>query len=170
MPRVNFVQKARKDNPAVKAGEPYYWWKFRYGGKHYSKTSPTRSQLTQSSFLSQIYDIEDDILGKAEANYEVRDASDLDVIREDAVSQLEELKSEVEDNLENIPEQLQDSHMLSSRLEAVEEMLSELENLDFDDYSGPDLPPGEDGELPQEFFDWKDDKVSELSYICYGGE
>ena len=38
MPRVHHVKSARKDNPVAKKGESYYWWKFRYGGKRYSKT------------------------------------------------------------------------------------------------------------------------------------
>ncbi len=55
MPRVTHVRKARKDNPVCKAGESYYWWKFRFGGKHYSLTYPKPSQLTQSVYLSVIY-------------------------------------------------------------------------------------------------------------------
>lgn len=55
MPRVHYVKKARKDNSAVKAGEPYFWWKFRHGGKHCSKTQPRPSQLTQSDKLSRAY-------------------------------------------------------------------------------------------------------------------
>jgi len=61
MPRVNFVQKARKDNPVAKAGESYYWWKFRYGGKHYSLTRPRESQLTQSEFLGAMYSLLEEI-------------------------------------------------------------------------------------------------------------
>lgn len=65
MARATFVKKARKDIPGtdIKAGESYYWWKFRFGGKHYSKTPPRRSQLTQSDFLGQLYAIEDEIQG-----------------------------------------------------------------------------------------------------------
>ena len=59
MPRVTFVKKARKDNPVAKKGEPYYWWQFAFGTKQYSKTQPARSQLTQSSFLSQLYELQD---------------------------------------------------------------------------------------------------------------
>jgi len=55
MPRVTHVKSARKDNPACKKGESYYWWKFRYGSKHYSLTYPKASQLTQSEKLSAIY-------------------------------------------------------------------------------------------------------------------
>ncbi len=51
MPRVTHVKKARKDNPVCKAGESYYWWKFRYGGKRYSLTRPRPSQLTQSAYF-----------------------------------------------------------------------------------------------------------------------
>jgi len=55
MARAHHVKKARKDNPVAKAGESYYWWKFRFGDRHYSKTEPKASQLTQSPYLSVIY-------------------------------------------------------------------------------------------------------------------
>ena len=62
MPRVYFVKKARKDYPVgIKKGDSYYWWKFRYGGIHRSKTRPRPSQLTQSEFLSTIYAIIEEI-------------------------------------------------------------------------------------------------------------
>lgn len=48
MPRVHYVKKARKDNPAVKAGEPYYWWQSYRDRKRYSATYPRPSQLTMS--------------------------------------------------------------------------------------------------------------------------
>ncbi len=59
MARAHHVNKARKDNPVAKAGESYYWWKFRFGGRHYSKTEPKASQLTQSPYLSVIYSCEE---------------------------------------------------------------------------------------------------------------
>lgn len=59
MPRVHQVKKARKDNPVCKRGESYYWWKFRNGGKHFSLTYPKQSQLTQSPYLSVIYECAD---------------------------------------------------------------------------------------------------------------
>jgi len=57
MPKVHCVKAARKDYPecGIKKGDTYYWWKFRFGGKHESKTYPKQSQLTQSEFLSQVY-------------------------------------------------------------------------------------------------------------------
>lgn len=64
MTRLHHVVKARKAYPAfsIAKGESYYWWKFKRGSKHYSKTRPRRSQLTQSDFLSQLYDAEDDLI------------------------------------------------------------------------------------------------------------
>ncbi len=59
MPRVHHVNKARKDNPVAKRGESYYWWKFRTSSKNYSLTPPTRSQLTQSEYLTVIYSCQD---------------------------------------------------------------------------------------------------------------
>lgn len=61
MPRVHYVKKARKDNGCVSKGESYYWWKFRYGSKCMSKKPPKASQLTQSEFLSTVYDINERI-------------------------------------------------------------------------------------------------------------
>lgn len=61
MPRVHYVKKARKDNPAVEKGESYYWWKFRYAGKRYSKTRPRPSQLTQSDKLSRLFEAQESI-------------------------------------------------------------------------------------------------------------
>jgi hypothetical protein len=59
MPKVNHVKCARKDNPEhdIKAGESYYWWSMMQGSrgvKHYSKTYPKRSQLTNSDFFKPV--------------------------------------------------------------------------------------------------------------------
>lgn len=63
MPKVHFVKAARKDNSVVKAGESYYWWQFRHGGKRYSKTAPRRSQLTQSEKLGKAYELSERLEG-----------------------------------------------------------------------------------------------------------
>ena len=57
MPRVHHVKRARKavKSAGIKVGDSYYWWKFRYGGKHTSKTPPRQSQLTNSDKLSRAY-------------------------------------------------------------------------------------------------------------------
>lgn len=121
MPRVHFVNKARKDNPAVKKGESYYWWEFRYGGKRYSATHPRQSQLTQSEFLSQMYSFQE----------QLEDATSIEDIAglPDEIRQLGEEQTEKKDNM---PESLQygpTGELLDERAEAMETWASELEDI-----------------------------------------
>ena len=110
MPRVHHVKKARKNNPAVKRGESYFWWKFRYGGKRYSATRPRPSQLTQSAYFGTLR-------GMVEAieDYEVSDKDDLETLKDDIITQLSDLCSETQDSLDNMPDSLQYSPTRFSR-------------------------------------------------------
>ena len=125
MPRVHHVKKARKDNPVVKRGEGYYWWKFRFGPKMYSKTYPKRSQLTRSGFLSTLWDIEDGL--KATATPDDGDA---------LIDELEQLQGECEDSLDNMPEQLRDSSdsgmLLQERIDNLGEWIDSIYAIDWD--------------------------------------
>jgi hypothetical protein len=127
-----YVKKARKDYPEaeIKKGEGYWKWSFRFGGVHKSKTKPSRSQLTQSSFLSTLYDIEDTIddrfagLGEQE---EIESALD------DLIGDIESLRDEAEGSLDNMPEQLHDGdtgQMLQDRIEGLESWISDLSSVD----------------------------------------
>lgn len=134
MARAHFVQKARKDNPAAKKGESYWWWKFRYGGKRYSKTRPKPSQLTQSGFLSEMYSITEayeTLFGSCE------NLEDMAAERDSMVGDLESLKDECESSLEAMPEHLQDTSMsgelLTERIEGLESWISELENVELNE-------------------------------------
>lgn len=133
MPRVTFVKKAQKDNPIVKKGESYYWWKFMSGGrggpKRYSKTPPRPSQLTQSEFLGGILGhqetIEDLVSGAGD------DFSELaDEVRS-VVEEVQELGEEQTEKRDNMPENLQDGEvgeLLAQRAEQSEEIANELES------------------------------------------
>lgn len=158
MPRVHFVQKARKDNPVCKAGESYYWWKFNYGPKRYSKTPPKRSQLTRSDFLSQMYDIEDEVLGKAT---DCTSTDDLQGVIDDAISQLDDLSFEQDDKFQNMPESLQygtTGELLEERSQGCQDMISELESIDLDNC---DSDEDEDA--------WLQGKADEVAQVCYQG-
>lgn len=124
MPRVHYVKKARKDHPGgIKKGDSYYHWKFRYGGKRYSKTRPKRSQLTQSGFLSALWELEDSI-GEGFEYDELQDF----------IGELENLQMECEDSLLAMPEHLQESswsgELLQSRIDSLEDWIGELCNID----------------------------------------
>ena len=125
MTKVTFVKKARKDNPVAKAGENYYWWSFRFGGKHYSKTPPKPSQLTGSEYLSAGLALAEDFDPRANAPVEEL----ADWLRQYA-EQVRELGSEQEDKLSGMPDSLQEGptgQLLQERSEACESMADELD-------------------------------------------
>lgn len=129
MPKVNFVKSAAKDNPVCKKGESYYWWKFRYGGKHYSLTPPKASQLTQSEFLSTLYNLQEQ---RDNLVSSFREGKDYDSFKSDVESLAEEfttLGSECQDKFDNMPEGLQQGdvgQLLETRANKCEEIASEL--------------------------------------------
>lgn len=168
MARVTHVKKARKDNPVVKKGESYFHWSFRFGGKHYSKTYPKRSQLTQSGFLSQMYSIEDDSIA------DFCSTTSVDALQEEVdnvAQQIRDLGEECEENRNNMPEGLQDGltgELLQTRYDDCEAMADELEAIDLDDYDGVEVKNAENP--PHEFTEWLDGKVEELQSVSYAGE
>jgi hypothetical protein len=102
MPRVHFVAKARKDNPVAKRGEPYFWWKFKTGGrggmKRYSVTRPRRSQLTQSEFLGALYDLQDDQLDNCSNADDFRQlASDIRALGEQQTEKRDAMPESLQD-------------------------------------------------------------------------
>lgn len=157
MPRVNFVKKARKDNSLVKKGESYYWWKFRRGGKHLSKTYPKQSQLTQSEFLGELYSLQEEI------DELVADESLASAV-EDLAERFRTLGEEQSDKRDNMPEGLQDSptgELLQTRADRCEEIASDLEGLDLED-------DGEERteEEKEEYWQDKLDEVQGVDFDC----
>jgi hypothetical protein len=131
MARANYVAHAQKDNCAVKKGEPYWWWKFRHGGKHYSANRPRASQLTQSEYLSTIYACQENL---EDSVAEVRKGKlTLDELADACDEQAEEVRtagSECEDRRGNMPDALQESEtgqLLQDRADACESTADELE-------------------------------------------
>jgi predicted nucleic acid-binding Zn-ribbon protein len=130
MARAHFVKKARKANKAagIKVGDSYYWWKFRYGGKHYSKTPPRQSQLTNSDKLSRAY-----AAAEALEDLVVDDDSTLDDLKsqlQDVSSEVEEIAQEYRDNRDNMPESLQDGDVgqqMEENADALEWWASDIE-------------------------------------------
>jgi hypothetical protein len=136
MPRVTHVKKARKDNPVCKKGESYYWWKFRYGGKRYSLTRPRPSQLTQSAYFGTLYSMQEEIEDWSGETYD-----DFESLKEDITSQIDDLRSETQDSLDNMPDQLQYSptgELLQERVDALDSAESELDCIDEFDEEEPE--------------------------------
>ena len=172
MARATLVKAARKDYPAqgIKKGESYYWWKFRFGGKHFSKTPPKQSQLTGSEFLSSVYaaleSLED--LGKD------REAAAL-AIRQ-ASEDIQEAVDQVEDNLGNMPDGLQEGdtgQMMQSRIDDGGQLASNLEQI-ADDLDGLPDEEAEEGESPEDLAERLaeilEEKIQEAQALSYEGE
>jgi len=153
MPRVTHVKHARKDYPqaGIKKGDSYYWWAFRFQPPHMSLTAPTRQQLTQSSFLQELYGIEDDI-GALTAGAHLADELP------EIIGRIEELGSQCEDSLSNMPEQLQES---SSAGQMLQERIDALQSWG-DDLNGIELEVSEDDcrvNAQAEYDEWDEEDV-----------
>lgn len=141
MARVNTVKKAQKDYPrfGIKKGDTYYWWKFNFGPEIKSKTYPSRSQLTRSGFLSELYELEDSL---------EPDRENLADWVSDTVSRIQELLDQCQESLDNMPEALQESsdsgNTLQERIDALESWIGDLESVD------TDVPDVDDIELDDE--------------------
>jgi len=116
-----------EDSILINKGESYYWWKFNFNPhKYISKNSPPRSALTQSKFLSTLWDIQDNLF--------FNDLNNLESEVEEIISQIQDLLDETQENLDNMPEHLQESsssgETLTERIENLENWISEIESID----------------------------------------
>lgn len=122
-----------KDPILIKAGEPYYWWSLKIGyPRQYSKTPPKRSQLTLSNFLSQLWDMEDEL-----ASFSTPESiDDFNSFKEDLISNIQSLLDETQSSLDNMPEGLQQGptgELLQERIDGLESWISDLENVEVEE-------------------------------------
>lgn len=133
--KVHYVAKARKDNQAVKKGEPYWWWKpHMRAGKRYFARKPRRSQVTTSDYLSALYSIQEQA-EDAEVDFLLTE-EDFVNFRDEIESQLEELRQETEEKLENMPEGLREGdtgQLIEERINACEAAVTDIQQIEFDD-------------------------------------
>ena len=139
MPRVHHVKKARKDNPAVKAGEPYFWWKFPYAGKRYSKTRPRASQLTQSDKLARYYEAQETI----EDLDALGDIDEIVGVLEEVAGNVQEIADEYQESADNIREYFEESetadqceesaNACEATFDSINEAVATLQDLDLGD-------------------------------------
>lgn len=139
MPRINTVAKAQKDQGTcsgcgkeIKAGDPYKWIKFRFGGRKVKcgACDFRDSELTQSEFLSQVYDLNTRL-----GNLSGDEPEDLKSELEDIASEFENLASECDDKLSNMPEGFQQGDVgqrLEERSSACNDVASSLQGIDCD--------------------------------------
>lgn len=165
MARVRFVQKARRPLPShgIEIGDSYYWWSLRIPGqlkgrKFFSKTQPRQSQLTQSDFLSTMYQIQEQM-----QDAEATSREDLETMRDDWVSQINDLAQETRDKLDNMPEGLKagpTGTLLEERADSMDSWASEIE--------GVELPDRENDENDADYQQRLQDALDEIRNIDPG--
>lgn len=128
-------QKSRKEyicqkcKHTIHVGEEYYKIEAMYAATKYRclNCKPSRSELTSSEYLAWLYELKDNI-----DHYDLRTEEGKD----DLYTEIEQMKSELEDKLYNMPEQLQyapTGEMIQERIDALDEALSDLDSVDFPD-------------------------------------
>lgn len=132
MARAHYVKRARKAVPAagIEVGDSYYWWKFRHGGKHYSRTAPKQSQLTQSDKKSRAYAASEDLYEYSSAITDSDDTSDIESRLEEIASEIRDIAQEYRDAKDAMPENLQYSptaELCEENADALESWADEVE-------------------------------------------
>lgn len=152
------------DKVIVKKGQTYYSWAFAYRPKQISLTYPKPRQLTQSDFMIQMYDIQDEIDGAI-----CDEPEDFESVKDEIVSQIESLRDETQDKLDNMPESLQYSptgELLQERVDACESWQSDIESIDadYEPYENDEDLSEEDNEIASDEHkqEWLDEKIEEL--------
>ena len=149
------------DKILIHKGESYWTWAFMNGPQMYSKTAPRQSQLTRSEFMSTYYSIMEEV---EDWNPEFQDGEDvLEEFIDTITEELEELRDETQDRLDNMPESLQDS----DTGQLLQERIDECDSL-IDDFGAIDTTPDYDEEATdEEKEEWWEDKVQEMKDICF---
>lgn len=120
-------RKARKAYPqqGIEAGDMYYFAQIKTGPRSSrtirSKNPIPRSQLTTSSFKSQLYDIEDNSFDGIETADELRDVAE----------QVRALGEEAQESFDNMPEGLQQGdtgQLLEERVNGCDSWASDIES------------------------------------------
>lgn len=141
MSRVHHVKAAAKDYPqaGIKKGEPYYWWKNYRQSKQRSKERPKPSQVASSDYARSVLSLVEGLEAWGKDPWTADD-------RDSLVSELEQIRDEEQDKLDNLPEGLQQGDtgmMLEQRVSDLDEWISELESLEFaedNDYGEEETP------------------------------
>ena len=150
--RPKFVKKANKDNPVCKKGESYWYWSSFRGPKQFSKERPKESQLESNETTARAYSAQEGL-----ENEKPTSVADLEGIRDNLVSELEETRDEAQEKYDNMPEQFQEGDTgqnIQSFIDAMDEWISNLKNVD--------LEETDEGETEEEKDEAKDQQLDDL--------
>jgi hypothetical protein len=164
------------DTLFCKAGTTYYSWGMMVGGRgvqRKSLTPPRRSQLTNSDFLGQIYDLEDNLdFGSCDSPESLRDA------RDEIAQQLRDLGQEQQDKFDNMPDGLQQGdtgQLIETRAQSCDDIASAFEDVDLE-YEDPgaeeiaEIEAKVNGLKQEKLDEWLGKKRGELEDVSWDYE
>lgn len=104
------------DKIAIHKGEEYYTWHPKGSPWQYSKQEPI-FERRKSEWETKFEEFEERV-------NECRDVEGLEEDWDDLVSEIEEYRDELQERLDNMPYQLQDSSVLNERIEELDSLIS----------------------------------------------
>ena len=134
---------------------------------------PQRSELTNSEYLTWLYDLQDNLID----NYDLGE----EFAKDEIIQELENQRDELESKFDNIPEQLQEApvaEMLQNRMDSIDSAISDLEALDYpeketinkDDYETDEEYEEALEELEDDFQEELENYIDEIEAIIGGIE
>lgn len=172
MPRVNSAKKSSRGKDirceacgkSITAGQEYYFWEFRYGGKHNQHKAcgmPKASQLTQSKLSAAYSAIEsaekqlnDFTVNDADGKFDLDTAksapADIANILNECASEIESVRDEYQESLDNMPDGTQDGAVgseIQEKIENLESFVSDLQDaandIENEEFESEDTEPEE---------------------------
>lgn len=127
------VKKARKDYPdfGIKKGDPYF---FCYPKKAGVKRMMNASREGLSAWISDYARVfRGEMATNMESWYERKDGITTQEEKDELLEEVNEFLEQKQDSLSNIPDQLQDSHVINDQIQELEELIQEIEDIEVDD-------------------------------------
>ena len=111
----------QEDEVLIPKGSMYYTWKRKNQPQSYSLTEPVFPVLKSE------YDENMENFNASKENLEDEDA------KEQLVTEIEEFRDELDGRLNNMPEQLQESSILNERIEELDSLIGEVNEIEIDE-------------------------------------
>lgn len=116
-PNMNAFNEFELDELICKKGEFYYTWHPKGSPWQFSKTKPDLRPEWERTIEEFRHRVCDCIEGESDE-------------RDELLSEIEEMRDELQSRLDNIPEQLQESSVLNERIEELDGLIFDIEEMD----------------------------------------
>lgn len=127
------VKKARKDYPSfnIKKGDEYFFC--------YPKSAGVKRMMhtSRTGLLSWINNYARGFMGEMATNMEAWQERLVSITTQDEkdviLEEINDFLEQKQDNLSNIPDQLQESHIINEQIQELEDLIQEVEDIEVED-------------------------------------